>query len=89
MNVSTVFAIQTQGRGDGSESWVKTYYVEYSQDCNTFTSQLDVDGTTQVRNFVVFSYINLQHALNIKHYTWHTYTHILTFVIDFLTINLF
>jgi len=67
MNVSTVFAILTQGRGDGSESWVKTYSVEYSQDCNTFTSQLDVDGNKQVPDVLAFLCINLQHALNIKH----------------------
>jgi len=47
MNVSAVFAIQTQGR-DSLNRWVNTYRVEYSQDCVTFDSLLDVLGNNKV-----------------------------------------
>ena len=52
MNVSTVFAIQTQGRYD-SDRWVTTYRVEYSQDCSTFNNLLDVDGNNQVQSIPI------------------------------------
>jgi len=59
MNVSTVFAIQTQGRGDSSEFWVTTYRVQYSQDCTTFINVLDVDGNNQVQRILtVFKLIS-------------------------------
>jgi len=47
MNVSAGFAIQTQGR-PLLDRWVKTYRIEYSQDCATFNSLLNADGTHQV-----------------------------------------
>ena len=53
MNVSTVFAIQTQGRAD-YDRWVNTYRVQYSQDCTTFNNLLDVDGNNQVRSILIF-----------------------------------
>jgi len=50
MNVSAVFAIQTQGRNATFERWAFTYRVEYSEDCNTFNKVLDVaTGLDQVR----------------------------------------
>jgi len=47
VNVSAVFAIQTQGRAK-LVRWVRTFRVEYSQDCITFNSLLDVLGNTKV-----------------------------------------
>ena len=52
MNVSTVFAIQTQGRDAVWERWVYTYRIEYSQDCNTFINVLDGNGNSQVRSIL-------------------------------------
>jgi len=47
MNVSAVFAIQTEGRAD-MEQWVTSYRVEFSQDCNTFNYLTDVHGNNKV-----------------------------------------
>jgi len=47
MNVSTVIAIQTQGRAN-LDRWVFTCRVEYSHDCSTFNRLLDADGNNQV-----------------------------------------
>jgi len=47
MNMSSVFAIQTKGRGDYSQ-WVESFQLEYSLDCATFNSLLNVDGNKQV-----------------------------------------
>jgi len=47
MDVSSVFAVQTQGRGD-FQQWVVTFRLEHSLDCVTFSSLLDVDGSNQV-----------------------------------------
>jgi len=51
MIVSSVLAIQTQGQADMGR-WVKTFRLEYNQDCVTFNSVLDIDGNDQVRMFV-------------------------------------
>lgn len=48
MNVSSVLAIQTQG-GANMDRWVKTFRIEYSQDCVTFNKVLDIDGNDLVR----------------------------------------
>lgn len=45
-----MLAIQTKGRGDYNQ-WVEAYRLEYSQDCATFYSLLNVDGNNQVRRF--------------------------------------
>jgi len=47
MNMSTVVAMQTQGRAN-LDRWVYTYRLEYSQDCVTFNRLLSVDGNNQV-----------------------------------------
>ena len=55
MSVSTVVAIQTQGRySTAVDRWVYTYRVEYSQDCATFNKLLDANGNNQVRRFLIF-----------------------------------
>lgn len=48
INVSTVFAIQSQGGGN-MDRWINTFRLEYSQDCANFSSVSDVSGNTQVR----------------------------------------
>jgi len=50
MNVSTVFAIQTEGQ-DSMDRWVTTFRIEYSQNCATFSRVLDVGGNNRVRLF--------------------------------------
>jgi len=52
MNVRTVTAIQTQGRNVSAERWVKTYRAEYSLDCSTFVSLLDLDGSNRVHSLM-------------------------------------
>jgi len=66
MNVSTVFAIQTQGRA-GWDQWVSTYRVEYSQDCSTFNNLLDVDGNNQVRTIFIVLKVFFPSNQNVNH----------------------
>ena len=62
MNLSTVFAIQTQG-GANIDRWVSTFRIEYSQDCANFSRVLDLAGNTQVRLcvilFLLLTFINM------------------------------
>ena len=48
LNVSAVFAIQTQGRTD-MDQWVTTYRIEHSLDCVIFNNLLDVNGNNKVK----------------------------------------
>jgi len=62
MNLSTVFAIQTQG-GANMDRWVSTFRIEYSQDCANFSRVFDLVGNTQVRTFFIkFCFLHLKHA---------------------------
>ena len=59
MSASLVVGIQTQGRAD-IDHWVKTFRIEYSQDCVQFTKLLDVTGTDMVRSCLFSStYLNI------------------------------
>jgi len=59
MYASSVVAIQTQGRAD-LDQWVKTFRIEYSQDCVHFTSLMGVNGTDMVRSCLLsLTYFNL------------------------------
>ena len=61
MHVSTVVAIQTQGRAQILvDRWVWTYRVEYSRDCVKFNSVLDVNGNNKVpRCHVLYDVLNV------------------------------
>jgi len=48
MHVSAVLAIQIQGRHH-VDQWVLTFRLEYSLDCITFYSIVDVDGNNTVQ----------------------------------------
>jgi len=63
MHVSTVFAVQTQGRGD-MDHWIESFRLEYSQDCVSFNSMLNVNGNNHVRNILI--YLNYIHYAIIK-----------------------
>ena len=63
MKVSSVVGIQTQGRAD-IDQWVKTFRIEYSQDCVHFTSLLDVTGTDMVRSCFFLQHILTTFLLN-------------------------
>jgi len=54
--VSVVHSIQTKGRGDWT-NWMKSFRLEYSQDCVTFKNLLNVDGNNQVWNNLICLHI--------------------------------
>ena len=63
MYISSVFAIQTKG---WSNKWVESFSIEYSLDCVTFISLMNVDGYNQVRNVLfanIFRYHQHLHGL--------------------------
>ena len=45
-----MFAIQTKGRAD-YDDWTESYRLEYSRDCVTFNTLLNVNGNNHVRTF--------------------------------------
>jgi len=76
MNVSSVFAIQTQGRYHNGtlDRWPQTYRVAYSQDCSTFTNLLDVNGNNQVPSLLIV----LQRVISIESLTFYILTIVLS-----------
>jgi len=58
MHVSAVLAIQIQGRHH-VDQWVLTFHLEYSLDCITFYSIVDVDGNKTVRILYLYVPSNL------------------------------
>ena len=67
MHVSMVSAIQTKGRGNTNQ-WIESFRVEYSQDCTSFNSLMNVYHINHVRNRLVFLRISksLNWMLNIE-----------------------
>ena len=51
MHVSMVSAIQTKGRGNTNQ-WIKSFRVEYSQDCTSFNCLKNVYHMNHVRRLV-------------------------------------
>ncbi|XP_022097497.1 thrombospondin-1-like [Acanthaster planci] len=75
----TIFSgVKTQGVGD-VEAWIKTYYVEYSNDSNTWHRILDEDGSDQLftgntdQDTVVVVYFDEVYAryIRILPQSWH------------------
>jgi len=60
MHVCTVYAIQTKGRGNTNQ-WMESFRVEYSQDCSSFNSLMDVYYMNHVRKLALFSYAFQNH----------------------------
>ena len=66
MNLSTVFAVQTQGRGDVDQR-TNSFRFEYSNDCVTFNSLINVNGDNHVSNIPFSWYItHLNNVQNTK-----------------------
>ena len=52
LRMKTVLSVETQGKGNGQNNFVKSYRLKYSKDCVTFNEYIDSTGNNVVCLFV-------------------------------------